>query len=111
MILELPIIKDFRGNLTFLENLSQIPFEIGTVKWVPITNIDSIIESNENKSSFELIIALSGSFDVIISYGTTVINSKLNRAYNALLINEKFNKREILNFSTNSLVLIVSSKD
>lgn len=107
-IIHLPKILDKRGNLSFLENYQHIPFEIKRVYWiydVPGGEVRSAHAFHENQ---EFIIALSGSFDVVLDNVTTNRIYSLNRSYYGLYIPNMF-WRELINFSTNSLALILSS--
>ena len=108
-ILNFPKIKDPRGNLTFLQHPSQIPFEIKRTFWTYDVPGGEIRGGHAFKNQEEVIIALSGSFDVIISNidGKTEKFS-LNRSYYGLYLPAK-TWRHIENFSTNALALHVSS--
>ena len=107
-IIQLPKIADSRGNLTFFENNKFIPFEIKRVFWI------YDIPGGEKRGGHayieqqEFIVALSGSFDVVIQDGKTTNKFSLNRSYYGLYI-PNGNWRHIENFSTNSVVLIISS--
>ena len=91
-IIQLPKFLDVRGNLSFVEQFNHIPFEIKRAYW-------------ENQ---ELIIALSGSFDVVLDDGLEKTIYHLNRSYYGLYV-PKGIWREMENFSTNSLALVLSS--
>lgn len=107
-IIELPKILDERGNLSFFENNDQIPFEIKRTYW--IYDVPGGYERGGHafKKQEEFIIALSGSFDVVISDGITRQIFSLNRSYYGLFVPIGF-WRQMENFSTNSLALVVSS--
>ena len=107
-ILDLPIIKDQRGNLSFFESNQQVPFEIKRVYWIYDVPGGELRGSHAFKDADEFIVALSGSFDVVVHDGTGEKVFRLNRSYHGLLI-PKLNFRRIENFSTNSLGLICSS--
>ena len=108
-IIKLPKIQDPRGNLTFLQNIDQIPFEIQRVFWTYDIPGGEIRGGHAFKNQDELIIALSGSFDVVI---TNIIGEterfSMNRSYYGLYIPSK-TWRHMENFSTNSLGLHLSS--
>jgi hypothetical protein len=108
-IIDLPKIFDPRGNLTFLQNPNQIPFEIQRVFWTYDVPGGEIRGGHAYFEQEEIVIALSGSFDVIITNndGTTEKFS-LNRSYYGLYLPAK-TWRHIENFSTNSLSLHISS--
>ena len=106
-VVNLPKIADPRGNLSFFENNKQIPFEIKRVYWIYDVPGGEVRGSHAFKKSHEFIIALSGSFDVVLHDGNKEKKYSLNRSYNGLYI-PSFIWRRIENFSTNSLALIVS---
>lgn len=106
--IELPKILDPRGNLSFFENSNQIPFDIKRTYWIYDVPGGEIRGSHAFKESQEFIIALSGSFDIVIHDGEKEVKFCLNRSYSGIYIPKLFWRR-IENFSTNSLALIVSS--
>ena len=107
--IEFPKIPDERGNLTFLQFPDQIPFEIKRVFWTYDVPGGEIRGGHAYKKQQEIIIALSGSFDVVISNqnGEKEIYH-LNRSYYGLFLPAQ-TWRHIENFSTNSLSLHLSS--
>lgn len=107
-IIQLPKILDPRGNLSFFENSNQIPFDIKRTYWIYDVPGGEIRGSHAFKESHEFIIALSGSFDVVLNNGTTETKYSLNRSYYGLYVPNLLWRR-IENFSTNALALIVSS--
>ena len=104
----LPKFLDERGNLSFLENDSQIPFEIKRVHWLYDVPGGEKRGGLAYKETQEFIIALSGSFDVMLDDGSEVKTYSLNRSYNGVYIPGGV-WRAIDNFSTNSVALIVAS--
>ncbi|MFC5191136.1 FdtA/QdtA family cupin domain-containing protein [Algoriphagus aquatilis] len=108
-LIQFPKILDPRGNLTFLQNSDQVPFEIHRVFWTYDVPGGEIRGGHAYHQQQEIIIALSGSFDVIIT-DKNGIESKfsLNRSYYGLYIPSK-TWRHMENFSTNSLSLHLSS--
>ena len=99
---------DKRGSLTLLEFEKQVPFTVTRVYWiydVPGGDIRGGHAYNENQ---EFIIALSGSFDIIIDDGKARRKFSLNRSYYGLYVPQQL-WRQIENFSTNSLALVLSS--
>ena len=106
-ILELPRILDKRGNLSFLQNNDQIPFLIRRVFWCYDVPGGEIRGGHAYHKQQELIIALSGSFDVITNNGIQTKEFRLNRSYYGLLV-PSLCWRHIENFSTNSLSLHLS---
>lgn len=109
-IYSLPKILDERGNLSFLENNSQIPFKIARTYWIYDVPGGCERGGHAFKQQKEFIIALSGSFDVVVSDGDTRQVYSLNRSYYGLYIPNGF-WRQMENFSTNSLALVVSSTE
>jgi len=108
-LINLPKIVDPRGNLSFFENSNQIPFEIERTYWIYDVPGGEKRGSHAFKEQQEFIIALSGSFDVIINDGIEEQCFTLNRSYYGLYIPRMY-WRTLENFSTNSLALIVSDK-
>jgi oxalate decarboxylase/phosphoglucose isomerase-like protein (cupin superfamily) len=110
-IIQFPKIQDPKGNLTFIQNPEHIPFEIKRTFWTYDIPGGEIRGGHAYKSQEEIIIALSGSFDVIVTNlnGDTEKFS-LNRSYCGLYL-PKLTWRYMDNFSTNSLSLHLSSKE
>lgn len=107
-LIHLPKIEDERGNLTFLQNSDQIPFDIKRVFWMYNIPGGEIRGGHSYKTQHEIIIALSGSFDVVITSNKRKEKITLNRIYNALHL-PPGTWRHLENFSTNSVSLHVSS--
>ena len=107
-IISLPKILDSRGNLSFFESSNQIPFDIKRTYWIYDVPGGEIRGGHAFKHSHEFIVALSGSFDVILNDGKKEIKFSLNRSYQGLYVPNMLWRR-LENFSTNSLVLIASS--
>ena len=107
-IIDLPKIEDDRGNLSFIEEENHIPFEINRVYWIYDVPGGEYRGSHAFKESEEFIVALSGSFDVILHNGKEEMKFTLNRSYYGLYIS-KLHFRRLENFSTNSLALILAS--
>lgn len=108
-LIELPKIADPRGNLTFLQNPEHVPFSIKRVFWTYDVPGGFIRGGHAYKTNHELIIALSGSFDVVLlgnDGSTKSIN--LTRSYQGLLVPAN-QWRRLENFSTNSVSLHLSS--
>lgn len=108
-IINLPKILDKRGNLSFFENPQQLPFEIARTYWIYDVPGGETRGSHAFKEQQEFIVALSGSFDVVLHDGSEEIKFSLNRSYYGLFI-PKIYWRRMENFSTNALALIVSDK-
>ena len=108
-IINFPKIIDPRGNLTFFENNNQIPFEIKRVFWIYDVPGGSKRGGHAYYKQHEIIIALSGSFDVVVKYKDNVCETfSLNRSYYGLYL-PPLCWRHIENFSTNALSLNISS--
>lgn len=110
IIINLPKIVDPRGNLSFFEYPNQVPFEIARTYWIYDVPGGETRGSHAFREQKEFIIALSGSFDVILHNGKNEERFSLNRSYYGLFI-PKMYWRKLENFSTNSLALIVSDKN
>lgn len=108
-IISLPKILDKRGNLSFFEHPNQLPFEIARTYWIYDVPGGETRGSHAFKEQQEFIVALSGSFDVVLNNGEMDEKFTLNRSYYGLYI-PKMLWRTMENFSTNSLALIVSDK-
>jgi len=107
-LISLPKIHDLRGNLSFIEDRIHIPFKIKRVYWVYDVPGGEIRGSHAFKTHEEFIIALSGSFDIVLHDGKKEVKYSLNRSYYGLYI-PKMCWRRIENFSTNSLALVLAS--
>lgn len=107
-IIDLPKIMDDRGNLSFAEQMNHIPFEIQRTYWIYDVPGGESRGGHAFINTEEFIIALSGSFDVIVDDGSQKWTFTLNRSYYGLYI-PKGMWREMNNFSTNSLALEFAS--
>ncbi len=106
--MDLPKVEDARGNLSFIEESGQIPFKIARVYWIYDVPAGQKRGSHAFKNQEEIIIALSGSFDVVLNDGKETRRYQLNRAYKALYVPAKM-WRTLENFATNSVCLVISS--
>lgn len=109
-IIQLPKFLDARGNLSFIEEENHIPFKIKRAYWIYDVPGGEKRGGHAYKENEELIVALSGSFDVILDDGKERNIFSLNRSYYGLYV-PKGTWREMQNFSTNSLALILSSTE
>lgn len=107
-IIELPKFLDARGNLSFAEEFSQVPFGIERTYWIYDVPGGEKRGGHAYRENREFIIALSGSFDVILDDGRERRTFSLNRSYYGLYVPEGL-WREMDNFSTNSLALVLAS--
>lgn len=107
-IIQLPKYEDPRGNLSFIEEFKQIPFKIERTYWIYDVPGGQIRGGHAFKEQQELIVALTGSFDVVVDDGKVKQTFSLNRSYYGLYIPAGI-WRQMQNFSTNSLALVLSS--
>ena len=107
-IIELPKFLDSRGNLSFIEQETHIPFIIKRTYWLYDVPGGERRGGHAYRENQELIVALSGSFDVILDDGQHKRVYTLNRSYYGLYV-PKGLWREMDNFSTNSLAMVLSS--
>lgn len=103
-IVELPKFTDPRGNLSFVEQLKHIPFEIKRTYWIYDVPGGETRGGHAYKENQEFIVALSGAFDVVVDDGVKKKRFILNRSYYGLFVPAGL-WREMENFSTNSLAL------
>ena len=108
-IIKLPIIHDPRGNLTFVEGNNHIPFDIKRTFWIYDVPGGEVRGGHAKKNLEEFIIALTGSFDVVVDDGTNKITYTLNRSFYGLYLPNLY-WRELINFSTNSVALFLVSR-
>ncbi len=107
-IINLPKILDQRGNLSFVEELKHIPFEIKRSYWIYDVPGGAERGGHAYRKNDEFMIALSGSFDVVLNDG----KRRENLPFKSLLlwvVCPRMIWRSMRNFSTNSLALVVSS--
>jgi dTDP-4-dehydrorhamnose 3,5-epimerase-like enzyme len=107
-IIDLPKVNDPRGNLTFIEGWRHIPFEIKRVFYLYDVPGGETRAGHANKKLEQFIVAMSGSFDVILDDGRTRKTYGLNRSYYGLYIPGML-WREIENFSSGSVCLVLAS--
>lgn len=107
-IIELPKITDSRGNLTFVEGGKQIPFDIQRVYYLYDVPGGAERGGHAHKGLHQLIIAMSGSFDVVLDDGSNKKRVHLNRSYNGLYVCPMI-WREIDNFSSGSVLMVLAS--
>lgn len=107
-IIQLPKFLDRRGNLSVIEEIKNIPFKIARTYWIYDVPGGAIRGGHAYKINQEFIVALSGSFDVLVDDGKERMVYTLNRSYYGLYIPNGM-WRQMQNFSTNALALIVAS--
>lgn len=109
-IFQLPKIEDIRGNLSIIEQIDHVPFEIKRVHWIYDVPAGIDRGGHAYKKTEEFIVALSGSFDVVVDDGGEKKTFPLNRSYFGLYVPNGM-WRKMTNFSTNSLALVLSSTE
>jgi WxcM-like, C-terminal. len=107
-VIALPKITDRRGNLSFVEEKHHIPFKIIRSYWIYDVPGGEVRGGHAYKENHEFIIALSGSFDVVLDDGNERKVFHLNRSYYGLYVPNGI-WRQMENFSTNSLALVLAS--
>ena len=107
-ILELPRIGDPRGNLTFVEGGKHIPFDIRRVYYLYDVPGGSERGGHAHKALHQLIIAMSGSFDIHLDDGSGKKTIHMNRSYNGLYVCPMI-WREIDNFSSGAVCMVLAS--
>ena len=107
-IIQLPKKTDPRGNLSVIEEFKEIPFKIERTYWIYDVPGGEARGGHAYRENEEFIVALSGSFDVVLDNGSEKKVFHLNRSYYGLYV-PKGIWREMENFSTNSLALILAS--
>ncbi|MCR9012823.1 sugar 3,4-ketoisomerase [Gabonibacter chumensis] len=107
-IIHLPRFLDNRGNLSFIEQRKHIPFDIKRSYWIYDVPGGQIRGGHAYRKNEEFIVALSGSFDVVLDDGKQKKIFSLNRSYFGLYV-PKCIWRQMQNFSTNSLALVLAS--
>ena len=108
VIINLPKILDKRGSLSFIEAKKHIPFEIKRTYWIYDVPGGEVRGGHAYRKNKEFIVALSGSFDVVLHDGVKEQVFHLNRSYYGLYVPQMMWRR-MENFSTNSLALVLSS--
>ena len=107
-LIELPKIKDPRGNLTVIESGMNVPFEVKRNYWIYDVRSGMWRDGHAFKTQEELIVSLSGSFDVVLNDGTGEKTFHLARPQIGLYV-PPMTWRHLDNFSTNSVALVLSS--
>ena len=109
-IIQLPKVQDARGNLSFIEEENHIPFPIKRAFWIYDVPGGEERGGHAYRENEEFIVALSGSFDVVLDDGNGNVQSfHLNRSYYGLYV-PKMIWRQMTNFSTNSLAMVLASQ-
>jgi oxalate decarboxylase/phosphoglucose isomerase-like protein (cupin superfamily) len=107
-MIDLPKISDPRGNLTFIEGGRHVPFDIRRVYYLYDVPGGAERGGHAHKELHQLIVAMSGSFDVILDDGAGRQRIHLNRSYNGLYVCPMI-WRELDNFSSGSVCMVLAS--
>lgn len=107
-IIQLPKIQDARGNLTFIEGTVHVPFDIQRVYYLYDVPGGGERGGHAHKELHQLIIAMSGSFDVVLDDGRDKKRVHLNRSYAGLYVCPMI-WRELDNFSSGSVCMVLAS--
>jgi hypothetical protein len=109
-IIRLPRVEDVRGNLSFVEGMRHVPFTIRRAYWIYDVPGGEARGGHANRTLDELLVALSGSFDVRLDAGDGERVVPLNRSYFGLLV-PRMTWRRLENFSTNAVCLTLASAE
>ena len=107
-MVDLPKITDPRGNLTFIEGNRHVPFDIRRVYYLYDVPGGAERGGHAHKDLHQLIVAMSGSFDVVLDDGKNKQRIHLNRSYNGLYVCPMI-WRELDNFSSGSVCMVLAS--
>jgi dTDP-4-dehydrorhamnose 3,5-epimerase-like enzyme len=108
-ILNLPIVHDHRGNLTFIESNKHVPFEIKRVYYLYDVPGGAVRGGHAHRHLEQFIIAANGSFDVVLYDGKEHYRYHLNRSYLGIYV-PPMTWRELDNFSSGSICLVLASE-
>jgi dTDP-4-dehydrorhamnose 3,5-epimerase-like enzyme len=108
-VIELPRVTDPRGNLTFIEAGQHVPFEIQRVYYLYDVPGGESRGGHAHRELQQLIVAMSGSFDVLLDDGTNQRRVSLNRSYYGLYLPTMI-WRELVNFSSGSVCTVLASR-
>lgn len=108
-LIDLPVMPDHRGNLTFVESAVHVPFEIQRVFYLYDVPAGEARAGHALKDIEQVLVAVSGSFDVVLDYGGGRTRITLNRPYTALYL-PSLVWRELENFSSGSVCLVLASE-
>jgi hypothetical protein len=104
-----PRVEDPRGNLSFVEGSRHVPFDIARVYWLYDVPGGAERGGHAHRDLHQVIVAMSGSFDVVLDDGTITQRVHLNRSYAGLYVPSMV-WREIDNFSSGSVCMVLASR-
>ena len=107
-VIDLPVVHDRRGNLTFVEGSGHVPFEIARAYWLYDVPGGESRAGHAHRRLEQLFVAASGSFDVLLDDGAQRDLVTLNRSYHGLYV-PAFVWRELDNFSSGAVCLVLAS--
>jgi hypothetical protein len=108
-LIDFPVIPDPRGNLTFVEGMRHVPFEIKRVYYLYDVPGGEERGGHAHRDLEQVIIAMSGSFDVVLDDAQVRREITLNRSYFGLYVSRMV-WRELVNFSSGSVCLVLASR-
>lgn len=108
-LLHLPKIGDRRGNLTYVEGGRHVPFDIARAYWIYDVPGGEVRGAHAYRTLEEVVIAISGSFEVVVDDGREQRTTSLNRSYVGLYVPPML-WRQLRSFSTNAVALVLSSQ-
>ena len=108
-MLDFPVIPDRRGNLTFVEGMRHVPFDIKRVYYLYDVPGGEERVGHSHRQLEQVIIAMSGSFDVVLDDGSARSEITLNRSYFGVYVS-RLVWRELVNFSSGSVCLVLASR-
>ncbi|HXP90117.1 MAG TPA: FdtA/QdtA family cupin domain-containing protein [Fibrobacteria bacterium] len=108
-LIDFPIVHDPRGNLSYIEGEHQIPFPIRRVYYLYDVPGGAVRGGHAHRDLQQVLIALSGSFDVVLDDGTERLKVSLNRSWHGLLVPNMV-WRELENFSSGAVCLVLASE-
>lgn len=107
-VIDLPVIHDPAGNLTFVEEGRHVPFDIKRVYHTYDVPGGAVRGGHAHRTCEEVVIAMSGSFEVVVDDGTEKKSFRLNRSYQGLFLPTML-WRDLIDFSSGSVCMVLAS--
>lgn len=107
-VIELPVVQDYRGNLTFVEGMRHVPFDVKRVYYLYDVPGGAHRGGHAHRDLQEFILAISGSFDVVLADDRCKQRLHLNRSYFGIYVGPMV-WRHLDNFSSGSVCLVLAS--